>query len=282
MISKTHYFSLFIALLLVLSCSDDDNNTDTIPDNSSISGDYFPTNLDSYWNYDVEASSTAATEPSLSTDALAVETMNNNDFTLSANAGLPANGTMSGILVSGTLTNTDTTLSLNGSLDLPEELTDLIDFNITLNNAILYNINASSNTLLYSLNEQVTQDVQGFPVGIDYEVKSKSLGFYNTISLNNEEYTNVVASEIILNLSATTSVDFGGFPITITILEPQDLLVITSYYAENIGLVRAESNFDYEISATAIAALANSGIDLGIPASGSANNVQELTAYGPQ
>lgn len=282
MISKTQYFSLFITLLLLLSCSDDDNATDTIPDNSSITGNYFPTNLDSFWDYDVQASSTAATDSTFSTDALTVESINNNDFILSANAGLPTNGTMSGILVSGTLTNSDTTLSLNGSLDLPEELTDLIDFNITLNNAILYNINASSSTLLYSLNEQVTQDVQGFPVAIDYEVKSKSLGFYNTISLNNEEYTNVVSSEIILNLSATTSVDFGGFPVTITILEPQDLLVITSYYAENIGLVRAESNFDYEISATAIAALANSGIDLGIPASGTASNVQELTTYGPQ
>jgi len=282
MISKPHYFVLFITLLLVSSCSDDDNISDDTPNNLPITGNYFPTNLDSFWNYDVEANSNAAPNEVFSTDELMVESINSNDFTLSANAGLPANGTMSGILVSGTLTNLGSSLSLNGVLDLPIEFTNLIDFDITLNNAVLFDINASNNTLLYSLNEQVTQDVQGFPIIIDYEVKSKSLGFYNTLAINNEEYTNVVVSEIILNLSATTIVDFGGFPITLNILEPQDLLVITSYYAENIGLVRAESNFNYEISATAIAALTNLGVDLGVPDSGSATNIQELTAYGPQ
>lgn len=279
---KPYYFMLFIALLLVSSCSDDDNTTDDSPNNSTITGNYFPTNLDSFWNYDVEASSSAATDVMFSTDELTVESINSNDFKLSANAGLPANGTMSGILVSGTLTSSDTSLTLNGTLDLPAELSDLIAFEIALNNAVLYNVNASSDTILYSVSDQITQDVQGFPVTVDYEVHSKSLGFYNTITLNDEAFTNVVASKLVLNMGVSTSVTVAGILVNVPILASQDLLVITSYYAENVGLVRAESNFNYEISATALATLANLGIDLGIPASGSASNVQELTTYGPQ
>ncbi|MBQ0768327.1 MAG: hypothetical protein KBT58_03485, partial [Bizionia sp.] len=215
---KPYYFMLFIALLLVSSCSDDDNTTDDSPNNSTITGNYFPTNLDSFWNYDVEASSSAATDVMFSTDELTVESINSNDFTLSANAGLPANGTMSGILVSGTLTSSDTSLTLNGTLDLPAELSDLIAFEIALNNAVLYNVNASSDTILYSVSDQVTQDVQGFPVTVDYEVHSKSLGFYNTITLNDEVFTNVVASKLVLNMGVSTSVTVAGILVNVPIL----------------------------------------------------------------
>ncbi|TYB76620.1 hypothetical protein ES677_06490 [Bizionia gelidisalsuginis] len=280
--TKTHYFILFIALFLATSCSDDDNTTVDTTENSSIYGNYFPTFLDSYWNYTVEAQSSITTDPIISTDELTVESINNNNFTLTANDGLPANGTMSGILVSGTLTSSNTTLSLNGTLELPAGITDLIDFDIALNSAILYDINASNNTNLFSVSEQVTQDIQGFPVTINYDVNTKSLGFYNSVTVNDETYTNVVATEIVLSLGAATSIDFGGIPINVAILAPQDLFVVTSYYAENVGLIKAESYFNYEINATAIAALANSGIDLGIPATGSSNNIQELIGFGLQ
>ncbi len=277
MFPKTHYYTLFIALFLLCSCSDDDTTINETPNNPIISGNYFPTSLDRYWNYDVEMNSSETTEPILSTDELTVETINNNSFMLSTNNNLPANGTMNGILVSGTLTNLESTLSLNGTLDLPAELSELIDFDITLNNAILYDTTAESNTLLFTLSDEITQDIEGFPVTINYEVKSKSLNFYNTITLNNEAYTNVIESEISLNLGASTTIAVGGIPINVNILVPQDLLVITSYYAKNIGLVHAESQFNYEINPIIL-----EQIDLDIPASASATNIQVLTSYGQQ
>lgn len=284
MISKTHFFSLLICLFLIVSCSDDDTNTDG-PNGTgtpATNTNYFPTNLDSYWNYDVEINSTATTNPEFSTDQLTVASIDNSSFTLSANNGLPPNGTMSGILISGTLANTNSTLSLNGVLGLPAELADIIDFDITLNNAILYDTTAPNNSVLFTMSDQVTQDIQGIPLTLAYEVQSTGLNVYDTITLNGETYTNVVASEITLNLGAVATYDFNGFPISIDVLDPQDLLIVTSYYAENIGLVHAESQFDYEINATALAALANIGVNLTIPPTGSGTNVQVLNSYGPQ
>jgi hypothetical protein len=268
----------FLAVF-ALSCSDEgvqnpDNTNETAAD-----GNYFPSTENDFWNYRVSNTDNATSETITSNDSLYVVSETANTFMLDVNEGMPANGTMNGFLSSGSLTRTNTALILNGTLELPEEIAAVFDFDITLNDFILFDASAQTNTELSANTNTISQDFNGLPITITYELSTKALGNPENIMLNDTLYNKVTASQLTLNISVSTIVSFGGFPITITILDPQDILVSTNYFADTIGLVQATSQINYQISDTAIAALETAGETLAIPASGSSTNIQNLTTF---
>lgn len=273
---------LFLALIITMSCSnDDDTNSDTTSDgeisNDSVS---FPSIINDYWKYDVPTINNDTNNTIVTQDSLYVTTQSASTFLLGVNNGLPANGPIIGLLSSGELTSSETTLSLDGTLEFPAEINDLIDFDIALTNFVLYDTEANSNTELASNSNTITQDFNGFPLTINYELTSTALGFDESLSLNGTLYSNVVSSKMVLNLSVSTVVEvIPGIPFTLNILDSQDILVSTNYYADAIGLVQANSNTSYQISATAITALEGFGITLPIPASGSTTINQIIVEY---
>ncbi|MDG1715474.1 hypothetical protein [Lacinutrix sp.] len=278
-----HIILPLIAMLFIVSCSEDNNDSNTNNNNNNggniIEGNYFPSTVNNYWKYDVTSTDNTTNQNIVSLDSLYVVAETVTTAMLDVNDGLAANGPIIGLLASGTLTKSDTTLAVDGALELPAEITDLIDFDIALNNFILYNIEANNNTQLASNSNSITQDFNGFPLTIAYQLKSTALGHSENLNLNGTSFSNVVSSKMTLNLSVSTTITVAGISFPLSILNAQDILVSTNYYVEDIGLVQADSNTNYQISATAITALEAAGVNLPIPASGSTSVLQALADY---
>ena len=92
-------------------------------------------------------------------------------------------------------------------------------------------------------------------------------------SPNGDSYSNVKSTIIRLNVTITTVQEIiPGFPINITVLTPQDVIVSTQYIASGIGVVHTNTDTSYSINTTIAS-------ELGIPASGSQNQKEFLDTY---
>lgn len=270
---------LFLFTLLIVACSDDSSDVpNVIPVNGSV-GNYFPSSLNNYWNYDIISTDNNTGQVVNTVDSLYVSSQVDPNFTLSANDTGVASGAMNGLLTSGTLSKSNTALILDGSLALPPEITALIDFDIVLNDMKLYDTAATNGQILSSNSNLVQQDFNGIPLSINYTLSTQAMGFDESINLNGDNYTNVTSAKIILNIKVVATITVSGFTVPVTVLEAQDVLAISNYFAQDIGLARSEANTSYQISPTALSALAAAGINLGVPDSGSSSNTQELSSY---
>jgi len=269
-----------ITLVFLISCSNDDVvNFDNDTENIAVEGDYFPSQIGNYWKYDVSTTNNLTSNNTVSQDSLYLISESASTLMLDVNNGLPANGPIIGLLSSGTLTKSDTTLSIDGVLELPEELSEFVDFDINLDNFVLYNTEANNNTQLASNSNSITENFDGYPLTINYELTSTAVSFSETLSLNGNVYSNVIISKLALNLEVTTTINVSGIDLPLAILEPNDVLISTNYYVEGIGLVQADSNTSYQISDSAITALNAAGVTIPIPTSGSTTIDQVIDNY---
>jgi len=100
-----------------------------------------------------------------------------------------------------------------------------------------------------------------------------------SIIANGLVYNNIISSELVLNVSVSTTIDFAGFPITINLLEPQDAVVSTYHFANGIGMVKSISEINYQISDAAVTAIETAGQTLSIPTSGSFTSNENLNSF---
>ena len=275
----TQSISLLIFSLLVFNCSDDNDNT--ITDNQNqFSGEFLPLSIDNQWNYDVENTNNNTSETTNTQDVLKVESETTSGFSLTVNDGQIANGTMSGILTTGDLSLTETTLATNGTVGLP---VDILDFEIQLDNALLYDTEATNGEQLSIQSGTFTQDFQGYPITINYSLFSTQLENLENMEVLGVNYDTVTSANISLELSVSTEVTVLGFTQTISILDTQNVLSVDAFYAKNIGLISATANSGYTLNPSTVTILEQLGADLSmLPTSTSIVNTQELTSYALQ
>lgn len=268
--------TLLLFCLLLWNCSEDDTSSEDTP-NDTFTGNFFPLTTNNEWRYEVNNTDNDTNTTETNEDVLTVESESSNGFTLTANDGTVAYGTMSNILTTGELTHTETTLATNGSLSLP---IDGLDFSIDFNNALLYDTQASLNTELSSQTDSFTQDLQGFPITITYELTSTQLENLSNLSVLNTNYDTVTSANITLRLSVSTTVTVGGFTQTLSLIDMQDVMSVDAFYAKNVGLISADAQIGYTLNANTLALLELAGIELtNLPTSMSVTNTQELTTY---
>lgn len=268
---KLTLLALSIVLGFSACSSDDDNNNNN--NNNDGSTVIFPLNSNNYWKYDVVATNTQFTDDFNGTDSLYVNNANGNNYSLNANDNGIANGIMSSILTSGELTASEQDLTINGTLQLP--LAGFVDFTIPLDNVKLYDIQANNNSTLSSVTDSFEQEIQGFPMTFDYTAEIIQVATYESMQLNGENYNNVTETRLTLDVEVST-VLVGQ---QLNMLNNQEVMAVTAYYANEIGLVRAEADINYEMSQNFISAVELLGGELPIPTSSSGTNVQELTEY---
>ncbi|AUC76369.1 hypothetical protein [Olleya sp. Bg11-27] len=269
---------LVILCLTVFNCSDDDiNDSVSQEQQQQFSGDFFPLTVNDSWNYAILNTNNDTNETIASEDVLMVDNETNTGFTLSVNQGTPANGTMSGILTSGELTRTETTLATHGVIGLP---IDGFDFQIELENALLYNTQANNGAQLAIKTGTFTQDLQGYPITISYTLTSTQLENLDHLTVDNTIYDSITSANISLDLNATTQISVFGITQEISIIDTQEVLSINSFYAKNVGLIKAESDSGYSLNATTVSLLQQAEVDLSmLPTTLSVTNTQILTSY---
>ena len=270
--------TLVIFCLTVFNCSNDDTNDSISQEQQQqFSGNFFPLTVNDSWNYAILNTNNDTNEAIVSDDVLLVDNETNTGFTLSVNQGAPANGTMSGILTSGELTRTETTLATHGTVGIP---IDGFDFEIALDNAVLYDTQANNGTQLALKTGTFTQDLQGYPITLNYTLTSTQLENLDALTVNNTIYDSVTSANISLDLNATTQISVFGITQVISIIDTQEVLSINSFYAKNIGLIKADSDSGYSLNPTTITLLQQAGVDLStLPTTLSLTNIQTLTSY---
>ena len=260
----TKIFLVLINSLIFFSCSSDDNSGNN---NSS-----FQISLTdgSFWTYNVE-NETENTRDSLyiSNDTI----INSKTYKKFKTKNNIATGFYSSSLRNNGVRFLDGKLLMSGDLSLAGGAGLGLDFDVTLDDFIIFNRNAASGQLLSTKSGIIEEDFDGTPVTINYSLKSFGGETLNTFtSPNGDSYENVKSVLIKLNVTVTTVQEILGFPVTINVLTPQDVIVSTHYIASGIGVVHTNTTTSYTI---------NSSIadEFGIPASGSQNQKEFLDDY---
>jgi len=253
----------FVASLIFVSCSNDDAGNGS--SNFSI-----PLGIGNYWTYDVESMGT------LSRDSLYISgnvTIDGKMYKQFETKDDIATGFYSNSLRNNRVRLLDGKILLSGDLSLAG-LEDLgLNFNLTLDDFVIFSRNATSGQLLSTKSEIIQENFDGIPVTISYSLKSFGGQTLNTFnSPNGDFYENVKSVVVRLNVTVTTVQEIFGFPIVITVLAPQDVIVSTQYIASGIGVIYTNTDTSYTLNST----IAD---QFGIPASGSQNQQEFLDTY---
>ena len=262
--------SVAIAVVLFTSCSkDNDGDTTKI-------GDYLPSTVKNYWNYDVVENSTQNLQ-----DYVTVISGSNSSFKVEANSGNDANGVMTSLLTNGTLSKTESTLAINGKLEIP--IDGINDFYIDFNNAKLYDLNANKNAELSNFSGNFTQNLQGptttIPLKVSYVLTFNKTQDQSSLKVEGTTYNKVTGNKILLNLAISTTISVQGVDKDFELLTAQDVLSITSYFGENVGLLKSDAVLNFDLDSATVLLLETLGVTLDIPASQSGTNSQSLTTY---
>ena len=260
---------------------DDGDNGDNDPGDNSEN--FFPSS--GYWIYDVDSSSEDLQDLNfVATDSIYIDEEFETYFSLSANNDSFTNGNMNRFLTSGSLYNTPTTLSLDGSLDLPENLSDIgLGGDFSLVGVTLFDTAAENGNIMFLEDGSTsnTISIQGteIPIDLSYEIRTTKINFYDSLVLNGTNYNNVFEGELALSVSATGTFTVFGFSQTVAFLETQDLVLTQYYFAESIGLVRAQTSQGFTLSSELTDLLNLINITNEIPTSISIESVEDLSDY---
>jgi hypothetical protein len=259
---KTKFFIIAITAALFASCSSDDSSGDNAPITN-----YLPLTNGNYWAYDVEGQGIS------NRDSLYVA----NDTTINSIAykkiktqNLPF-GFYSNSLRNNGLRKESDAIYMTGDAGL--NLGNTLPIDISLTDLVIFKESATTNQQLGSVSGSISQDFQGFPLIIDYILKTTALETLPSFtSPDNTIYTDVKKVKITVNLKVATTI--SGIPIPIAILNPQDVVVSIQYYAKNIGMVYNNTVISYEL-----VDLSAFGINLPIPQSNTQTQEEFLDLY---
>ena len=253
---------LLISLgLFIISCSSDDNNNGSDNNTVTETTDFLPETTGNYWVYKTDTDGTAGRD-SLYTD---------NDTVIGANtyrkyrtAQLPS-GFYSNTMNNNGVRKENGKLLLTGGASIA--ISEALPFNLAVTDFVIFDQNALPEEIMGTLSGTIDQEIQGLQVKFVYTLSSKAKADMATYTVRGQPvYTNVKPVETTLNLSITVS----GFPI----MQPQNVLVSTQYYAEGIGVVFADTAINYQLID-----LSFLGIELPIPTTGEQHQTEVLVDY---
>lgn len=268
---KNTILSLFALAALVSSCGSDSSDDN----NNAASDNYLPLAIDNYWKYEVKTDNAVT-----GTDSLYIEkdtTINQNVYKKFAIQGIPngffnsvANG--SAIRKSGSKILLTGTTGLDLAADFPVDI-EIVDLPV-------FDSAAAAGTVVGTKNGSFTQTISGFPATITYSLtatQGESLPTYTVPSA--DTFNDVKAVVLKLNLAVATSIQFlPNLPaVEVPILQSQDVVVSTIYYANNIGVIYATTNTAYELEDFSMV-----GITLPIPQSFSQTQTERMTIHQVQ
>jgi len=250
---------ILIATLVFLglgSCSDNEGSSD----NSDAV--FLPLALDSSWSYDVSFDGTPIGE-----DVLFVSgetTLNGKTYQQLKTEEIP-NGFYTNVLNNNYIRKSGDRLLITGSTGLGTA--DFLSINIEVNDFVLFKENSNNNAKLDEIVGTVTQNLQDFPLKIDYKLTSffkESLSSFTVPGKGT--YTNVKVIQLVTNLKVTTEylVPVLNTVVDIAILNAQDVIISRNYYAEGVGMIYSKTDINYQLQN-----FSGVGINLPIPQEGS-------------
>lgn len=264
---KNRFFILLFGLTL-FGCSSDDNSG---ADNNN-SGDFLPQQLGNYWVYDVISDEFSGRD---SLYVSGTTTSQGNTYYTYSSSEVPF-GFYSGLMTSGQSRVSDSKIFMNGAIGLGDMLGEDFDFEIDLNDFLIFDGNASQGTALDSESGEFEIPYQeDVTLKIEYTLSAKAGQNYPNYTLSNgDSYTNVKSTQIAVSVKITANVVFSGFPLSLTVLDNQDVINSTQYYANNVGVIFVNTDFQYQLNEIPFP-----GIELPIPQNFQSNTKEVLDNY---
>lgn len=254
---KKTIFLACLSLIVLNSCSSDDTSAAVIGD------DYLPLEIGNYWTYDVTGAPELSGRDSL---FVAKDTViNTKTYKKFKTLAIPF-GSLSSSLNNNAVRKENGKLLLSGSTGF--YLGDDIPFDLSLNDFVVFKENASDNEQLASLTGTINQQLQELPLSFTYILKTTagtSIAVFT--AADGTVYNDVKTVKTVLNLKIT--VEIAGF--NLPVMNNQDVVVSTQYYAKNIGVVYTDTTISYNLEDIAG--------QFGIPTTYSQNQKEYLDTY---
>ena len=250
-------FRLFFLLILVttlVSCSSDDSSNDT----EEVVSNHFPLTVGNSWTYNNETAYEDGTFDN-SQETISVASSNEAQgvtyYSLTSNLPPLQQGFVTGILTNGELTAADNQLIYNGelSINLSEMgIPDAESFTLPLVNVIMFDADANTgNTLTADLDKSFTQTIpiQGNDITFtfDYDLETFQRDFLESYTAGEMIFDDVFSADVIITIEINASLP--GTVITIPVLDRQEAVQITNFYADNVGFIYSETAVNYNFEA---------------------------------
>lgn len=262
---KQYYFLAILVMALLASCSSSDDSTAPGP---VTENNYFPVENNQFWVYDVTGEFPGR-------DSLYVA----NDTTINATSYKKfktkelAYGFFSGSLSGNGVRKSGDKIMVSGSTNVA--LLEDFPLDLVVTNFVIFKESATNNEELGSFAGSFTYQYGDIPLTFNYTMKSvfqESLASYSVPS--HGTYQDVKVVKVIVNLNIGGVVSYQGINFPFTLMQPQNVLVATQYYAKNIGMVYSDTQINYEL--VDVAQLEN---EIPFPTSGSQNIKEYLVDY---
>ncbi|RZP18390.1 MAG: hypothetical protein EVA38_00685 [Flavobacteriales bacterium] len=253
--------------LLIISCSSSDDSESIIPIPESY--DYFPLNVGAYWTYNNQNSEQENTRDSLFISG--TEIIENNSY-YQFNALEPVAGFMTSLLSQSSLNANNDELLLNGQFGTPP-IEGFPEISIPLVNLIMYDLNEYNGSLLSEISGEILEVIEEIPIKINYQITTIQGETYED-GYGNFTSSSVLSTMININLSIIAAFEVLGTVLEIPILQPQDVIKTTNYFADGIGMIYSDTSVEYQLEDLSIL-----GIILPIPLEDSSNSSQNLDTY---
>lgn len=263
---KTKLFFIVIAFTLLAGCSSDNSG-------SFNSGVYLPLADGNYWTYDV----TIVGQAMSNRDSLYIANdtvINTKTYKKFKTLNIPFGFYSNSLRNNGVRKESDA-LYMTGNAGL--NLGNVLPIDLSVTDLMIFKENATVNQELGSVSGVINQDFQGYPLVINYTLKTTALETLPTFAIDEfHSYTDVKKVKTTLNLSISTTITAPGipFPLTVQLLNSQDVVSSTQFYAKNIGMVYASTVISYELQD-----FSQFGFTLPIPQSGSQTQNELLHGY---
>ena len=260
-------FILLAFTLTIIGCS---SNDDSAPEDNNVSTtDYLPLTTSNYWTYDVES------EFESGSDSLYIPgdtVIAGNTYKKFKTDELPY-GFFSNSLSNNGVRKQGDRLLLTGTAELP--FSEDFPLSIALENFTILKENAANGDILSTKSGVIQQPYDGYTINFIYTLTAMAKADIASYTApNGEIYANVKPVEMKLNLKVTADLFAEQNTITAIIMQPQDVVISTQYFAELTGVVHTVTDLNYQLSD-----LSMFNVTLPIPQTGSEHKVEVLTGY---
>lgn len=213
---------------------------------------YFPLVIDNEWEYENRRVANDEVVESLETLNVASEqdTENGTAFFLNSTSDEAA-VSFTSILSNGEVYKNENQLLLTGNVDIGIDQDELPDFDINFEDLVVYDSEAAEGSVMYSEDQEVElPEVNNITLNLNLNIESVSLGEFDSIEVDGTTYNDVIGSQFIVSMGveATAVIPPLPVPITIEVLEFQEVVNATNYFANEVGLVQSETNLSVVFS----------------------------------
>lgn len=255
---------LFIGILFIASSC-----TDEINDPIFNVEEFMPMSVNNYWVYNVNSSANG-----MSRDSLFISgTTNVNGFDyFDFDASVASTGLATQLYAQNLHRKSVNEHLIYGSINLGDFFDNFFDLDIAFDDVVLLDETAAIGTVLATQSETIMQTIDGIPLTIAYSLNNTLQNISSGLTVNSVTFNEIIETEITLNLKITAQVTVGGVTLPITVLSPQDVMVMKNSYANEVGLIKSITVFSYELQTFP-------GVTYPFPSIGNENSIQEIIRF---